>query len=169
MYVTREHVNYFDVYSRQQPDTCAHPVCKDDPDLCPDNEICAPIVSRNLLAIQAVCALLYTIDHAIRVASCWSVPARIAKVLYPPLPSRYVKYRHNTERTSLWSRSETATADSSTNNPIRSVSGRDSRRQSGLGMLEFVLPTARVIRNEKDDVILNVSRLLSIAIAIHYN
>jgi hypothetical protein len=83
------------------PPDCSDPVCRNDPVLCPNETICGPVLSQSLLNIQLVCAIIYLIDYVLRVSTCWSVPARLAGVLYPLLPDSCVKARYSTERMSV--------------------------------------------------------------------
>lgn len=80
---------------------CGDPVCRNDPELCPDETICYPVLSQSLLNIQLVCAFIYFIDYALRISTCCSVPARLAGVLHPLLPDNCVKARFSNERMSV--------------------------------------------------------------------
>jgi hypothetical protein len=77
-----------------RPDTCAHPACDDDPQLCPGYQICEKEINTSLLLFELVLILILAVDYAIRMALCVFVPARIAGIIQnDDLGKKDVHYR----------------------------------------------------------------------------
>ena len=55
------------------PTTCVTPACQNDPYLCPQQTICAPVTHPVFDTIDNVCIWIFTIEYILRVSTCWSV------------------------------------------------------------------------------------------------
>ena len=55
------------------PTTCDKPACQNDPDLCPQRTICAPVTHAFFNMIDNVCIWIFTVEYVLRVGTCWSV------------------------------------------------------------------------------------------------
>ncbi|CAE7393688.1 Kcnb2, partial [Symbiodinium microadriaticum] len=64
-----------------RPSTCETPACKNDPEFCPDSEICEPVAPAVFEKIEAVCIGVFTVDYGIRVITVAALPARLAQIL----------------------------------------------------------------------------------------
>ena len=60
------------------PRMCSSPVCDNDPVLCPQREICAPITAPVFDQIDNVCIWIFTLEYGLRIGTCWSVSPIIA-------------------------------------------------------------------------------------------
>mmetsp|Transcript_7304 Transcript_7304/g.10863 ORF Transcript_7304/g.10863 Transcript_7304/m.10863 type:complete len:225 (+) Transcript_7304:37-711(+) len=65
----------------EAPDDCENPVCDNDPDLCPDKMVCAPVSNHTMYKTQITCMLVLLVEFIVTASTCWSVPARLAGVL----------------------------------------------------------------------------------------
>ena len=61
---------------RYTPTTCANPACVDDPVLCPNSVICAPLPLPRYSYINNICVIIYAVDFFVRCAIAWAVPVR---------------------------------------------------------------------------------------------
>ena len=63
---------------RVAPSKCSHPVCVNDPVLCPGSVICEPELDVRMLKVQIACMLVLLANFTIPALLCWTVPARSA-------------------------------------------------------------------------------------------
>jgi hypothetical protein len=63
------------------PDSCLTPTCEDDPALCPGRTICEPISLPFFNTVDEICVIIFTIDYAVRLLTCWTVPPALAGIL----------------------------------------------------------------------------------------
>ena len=60
-------------FLQEFPATCLQPACYNDPVLCPQRTICAPITHPVFNTIDNVCIWIFTVEYLLRVGTCWSV------------------------------------------------------------------------------------------------
>lgn len=76
---------------RRTPDTCRDPACKNDPDFCPNSEICEPVAPPVFEDIEAACIAMFTLDYVVRICTVGWVPSRYQST-YNPFSSHSMFY-----------------------------------------------------------------------------
>lgn len=69
---------------------CHHPVCHDDPNLCPGKTICTPVPDESLVGVEDAIIYIFTVEYLLRAFLCWTVPVRVANCI----PEDHDKHEH---------------------------------------------------------------------------
>lgn len=78
-----------------QPNTCDHPVCYNDAELCPNKTICEPTPYKIFDSLDEAFIIYFTIDYILRFLTLWSAPAMLAgisKKEYPDIDTFDLKH-----------------------------------------------------------------------------
>lgn len=68
-------------YFKHTPEVCPHPVCDNDPLLCPNRMICPPETNILFEIIEHFIIAVFTVDYLSRVLTCWAVSPRVCGIL----------------------------------------------------------------------------------------